>query len=648
MRLVPCVTAVTVTAALALAGCSSSPGKPAGSAPGAAPAGRTAYERVLDQVGPDGTVTKDTALAAFAAAIAPLPGLPSPARSATANPSGTLAVQWILRFWPQLTAGQRDAVRAALASPGGSGGSGGPAAGGGGQAPSTTDPDIDCQRADSAGAGPYRAQLDAAVAAIAAHRGPLKLKTSVQVNNTNRWQPSTMYTFACRGGKVAADAGVAPDSCTIHLNPKAFTGYTDRDRASFLIHEAMHCFLDDRFGLRYPSAPAWLVEGIPTWVQGTLGGGDPKTAEHWTTYLAIDKKPLYARTYDAVGYLAHLAETGTDVWSRIDPMFTAAFAGGNAAAFAAARPGPAFLDSWPSSYARGRHPGPAWDTAGAGRPDYRADVPVFALPNGGHGSFATPAAGTYLVSLAVTSDVVEFGTAPGAHGFYGDAPLASVAGQAFCAHSGGCACPSGGPALPALPAATAYLALTGGQSPASLTVTGTSTADFCAKPRTSCVIGTWTSTGFDIAAGGPNGITEHGGSGVVLRIAASGASSVSFGPMSPVTFTSKSVAGSLRYDGTATGTVRPQEITAATGRWLPSGGNFGNVTATVAVTSPFKSTVFNHKPLSDLLALGKGLAGGVSGNPVFGPGTYTCSPSTLVIGPPTGGSVTGTWTLRRS
>jgi hypothetical protein len=76
LKLVTCVT----VAGLVLAGCASHQGKPSGSAPAAGaasaarPADPTAYERVLGQVGPAGTVTKDTALAAFAAAIAPLPG----------------------------------------------------------------------------------------------------------------------------------------------------------------------------------------------------------------------------------------------------------------------------------------------------------------------------------------------------------------------------------------------------------------------------------------------------------------------------------------------------------------------------------------------------------------------------------------------
>ena len=41
----------------------------------------TAWDRVLDQIGPDGDVSFETALAAFSVAVGPLPGVPMPERS---------------------------------------------------------------------------------------------------------------------------------------------------------------------------------------------------------------------------------------------------------------------------------------------------------------------------------------------------------------------------------------------------------------------------------------------------------------------------------------------------------------------------------------------------------------------------------------
>src|ERR1700734_1744762 len=82
---------------------------------GGARAGRTAprasaWQRVLDQIGPDGQVTKSTALAAFVLAIGPLPGVPRPPGATQGIPDGSAAVRWLLAYYSQLTPGQRSAA----------------------------------------------------------------------------------------------------------------------------------------------------------------------------------------------------------------------------------------------------------------------------------------------------------------------------------------------------------------------------------------------------------------------------------------------------------------------------------------------------------------------------------------------------------
>ncbi len=60
---------------------------------------RHPWAKVLDQIRPDGTVSKHTALEAFAVAYGPLPGVRIPPGRRTTIPSGSLAAQWILSYW---------------------------------------------------------------------------------------------------------------------------------------------------------------------------------------------------------------------------------------------------------------------------------------------------------------------------------------------------------------------------------------------------------------------------------------------------------------------------------------------------------------------------------------------------------------------
>jgi hypothetical protein len=58
---------------------------------------KTAWEKVLDGIGDDGTVSKETALAAFSLAIAPLPGVKVADGDPGPIPDGSAAIAWVLR-----------------------------------------------------------------------------------------------------------------------------------------------------------------------------------------------------------------------------------------------------------------------------------------------------------------------------------------------------------------------------------------------------------------------------------------------------------------------------------------------------------------------------------------------------------------------
>ena len=511
-----------------------------GNAP-SAPLPPSAYDLVLRQVHPDGSVDKATALAAFSLAVGALPDVPTPEGPQRMIPSGSAAVAWVLADWAQLTPAQQQAVRQAL------NGGVAPAAfaqplTGAANLPTPPDPGLPCATSDSPDAGPYRPVLDAVVGEIAAHLGrPLTLPISLSVNtkqleNLPNGKPSVMYAWACRAKKIAGQLN--PTGCTIHINPYAVDGaFSDHDRRSFLTHEAMHCFLYDKFGAAYNSVAPWLAEGIPIWVQTALNGADTIATGFWNDYLQLDKTTLFKRTYDALGYYAQLAGSGVDVWSRIDPMTAAFLSGGNTAAWQADGAADAFVNSWGPGYARGRHPGKDWNITGYGVPDAKPSAVHFDVINSTSAVAAAPVAGVDLVELNLQSDVVSFAGDPGTRGIFGaadgsDHPFTELAGADRCTRSGGCTCPQGsagdGATLQPLAKGTGYLGISGGLTAAKVTVTGSSLDDFCKKPRQSCLVGTWTSAQFDIQAGGA--MTEQGGAGVVMRIGADGTASVDFTP----------------------------------------------------------------------------------------------------------------------
>jgi hypothetical protein len=621
---------------------------------------RTAYDLVLDQVTPDGTVDTATALAAFSIAVAPLPGVPTPPGPRTLLDSGTAAVSWTLGHWKDLTTEQRRAVVAALT---GSGASKKPAEY---RVPSPSpsaprDPDLPCQTADSPDAGALRPALDTAIRDIAKHLGrTLTIPVYLTMNRTQQvtvdGEPSRMYTWPCE--KTFTNAVGKADGCTIHVNPIAMSAdYSDHDRVAFLAHEAMHCYLIDKFGPAYDLVAPWLQEGIPIWVQTALAGGDVRATHYWTKYLPLDKTSLFKRTYDALGFYAQLANSGVNVWQRIDPMTQAYLNGGNAAAWQAAGPGDAFLRTWASGHARGARQGADWNITGYGIPAERPVVAHYdALQWGAAATAAAPVAGVDLIHLVLpaNSTVTISGDAH-ARGLLGltdgDHPLADVLGKVYCTKPGGCTCPESsaakGATLPPIAAGDGLLAVTGGLKAAKVTIAIGDPAEYCARPP-QCVIGTWTLTNGNVHYTDPKvGMTESGGAGMVMKIEADGTAHFDFSPMAPVLFVAAGlgIQGDIRYGGTATYHLRLPAAGGPSGRLQYLDGDLSKVVATARITKPFAAVVFDNVSVAELAAGAKGLS--FDGQPLANDHLFECSSTTLVLTIPPGGKLGGTWTFSR-
>ena len=83
----------------------------------------------------------------------------------------------------------------------------------------------------------------------------------------------------------------------------------------------------------------------------------------WKDYLTRARRSLTARVYDAIGFYAHLAESGIDPWTTFDDMWKAKE--NNVEAFrAAGADNPRFLQGWASGLVREPIRGLSWDTSG--------------------------------------------------------------------------------------------------------------------------------------------------------------------------------------------------------------------------------------------------------------------------------------------
>jgi hypothetical protein len=464
------------------------------------------WSHILDQVQPDGQVRLGTALAAFAAAIGPVPGARVPSGAAGPIPSGSLAVSWVLARWAQLSPAQRKAVAADLGTTMASSGRQASSQGdvvpaglvsfrSGGRQAAAVDPNLACATADSAGAASYRSQVAGITAAIASHIGvPFTIPVYLEANTQEVSVPggeAAAYTYPCHGVKPFSGSVTG---CTVHVEPKfvADTSTSAADIHEVLTHELMHCFLFQQFGLAYNTMPAWYLEGVPTWVETVLAGaGDALTNDPWIHYLNTDSRQLFDRAYDALGFYEHLAETGTDPWTVILPIGRAFLASGNSnvAGWNAAGVTQNFLDSWGSGYTQGRYPGAAWAT-GAGLWPYQPDLgPVEPVTNTTTRHIGTLPASSTLGQLDVTADVINVDTTSSTSGLLslgGGAAihLDQTAGVNFCSLSSSrCDCPTDSNDSDAtfthIDPGTEYIGVTGGLQDGGVTITGNSIDNFC-------------------------------------------------------------------------------------------------------------------------------------------------------------------------
>ena len=415
----------------------------------------TPYGVELANVADDGVRSLDSTLKLFSLAVAPLPGVDvTPDRAGVR--SGTLALKNVLAHYDELTPEQKAAVDEARQPP-----------------PSAETAIVPAGFVRT----PQTAVKDAVVAAVKQYRAAIAAK----IGNI----PGDISVVVVA---IPTAYGIADP----HFKDGTYSGCTVRIDAvkqtdplvilNTVGHEVFHCF--EAAGAKtvavWNATGDWMIEGASEWAGSELSAPDGTDAGYWRDYLTKPKTPLFAWTYQGIGFFSHLAETGTSPWSVFPAMFKAV---GSAAEFAASgADADPFMTSWASGFYRDRARGSAWDTTGPGITDDSVVPTRLSIGNGESKPFVAPPYRHASFVLQVTADVLIVQASGYARLNDGSTDVAKLSAEKYCTRSGGCGkCPDGTPLLdnPGPLATDPLLAVSSGATQSSGTVVGLTVEDYC-------------------------------------------------------------------------------------------------------------------------------------------------------------------------
>jgi hypothetical protein len=277
-----------------------------------------------------------TAQQAFALAVAPLPGVRVPRGARGSIPDGTLATSWVLANYGRLTPSRRSAVdkivRRAFAL-----------------------------SVEGRAAGAQLNAIRDQAVAFAGQQAGVQLTLPVTIV---RDYPST--------GSGAATLGVDAGGSYRSAKPAARCIISVRRGGAsktVIAAQVFHCLQIQLAGRAdalqtLDASRPWLGEGSAAYA-GCLFAQDGAAAyrKAYATYVDEPATPLDHRTYDAIGFFAHLSTTGSGALASFAHAMSAPSL---AEAYPdVAREGAAGLfDTWASSLYRAPQRGAAWDVTG--------------------------------------------------------------------------------------------------------------------------------------------------------------------------------------------------------------------------------------------------------------------------------------------
>lgn len=486
----------------------------------AAPPPETAWEAIRDGI-EGGAVDLQTALDAFALTLGPVTGAEVPAGESGFEGSASGPLRWLRGHWDELTDQQREEVEELLESYG---------AGSGAALPG---PQWAAPVSYLAAAAPLQAAVDDAVVNLEALLGR-SLTLTITVSISPVPLPDGAWALADARDAAGGSTGDAT-TCAIIYSPLG-AQFTGNDRTYIAAHEAFHCFQADLTDLAsFVKLPPWIVEGMAEWAGQTIAGESTIAEVRWEEWLSSRWfRQLFNRSYDALGFYAHLTDSGIELWSRFDQATTAGYTSSEAAYQALTASGSLeVIDSWSAGYYRDPGHVPEWDQEGPGITIHRPEIPIQDLPNETNLSFASEPFTVFMHDLDVAAEVVivdapDAGLAMPADG--STIRLADMHGVIYCT-TGACACPDGSPGagtvFEQLAPGTMRLASTGHVTGGAVAVYGYSLDRFCENEP--CFSGEWVSTVWNVE---PHFLL--GGSGGELVIDKNGEGFLDFNPAAPL------------------------------------------------------------------------------------------------------------------
>lgn len=537
----------------------------------------------------DGVLPVEAALQLFALQYGPIPGVevapgaPGPART------GTLSMLAVFGVWSELSADQQAAVRGALGlaadfdpgelEPGG-------AQGGFGRGRTAARRTRAARHlTDGPGTESYRRSLDAVRRGIESHLGPLPVPVVIEA--------ATTATDSAPLADSIIPPGLAEDSfCRIRVFPQVFPAPTGASIT--MAHEFVHCF---HWLWAGSGGVPWVTEGTAEWAAMTAlsEGGFPVADEDLTLefreYYLTPGRPLFDRSYDAVGWWAHLREQGGDVWGT---MYDVATAGSSTDAYdrATVGAGDGLVAEWGTANLDGAELGPRWVISGPGVPViHRVLNAPSRLANGAYVELTSPAYASAYAGRHLDGDLLRVTISAGTAGYLwienNDHALAELTGTTWCtSRLGNCVCPPGtrraGESFTRLGTGLAVAGLSAGTAAGRVTLAAVSLEDECER-QANCLVGTWVQDG---PPANELFITIAGGGGATVTFAEDGRVTFDFSTMEPWKASPRSDPTGVitaRLDGTGFGAAVYPEPPSSTARVTVTDVDMSSVSGTASM-----------------------------------------------------------------
>lgn len=316
------------------------------------PSQRSAFDRVLDQIQPDGTITLDTARQMFQLAYGGLDDVTVPIGAPGGNVDGTIVLNAMLAHRDQLSTADSARLDEVLNA--------------NGPVSATIEPSsvLPASRSrvvshrlaaaaddtlppplpgDDPNVQDFLDRIEVWLPKIATlAQLPFALPIDIAVYAV-QYPGAVADTDIIDGDGVLAGDGV-PARCLIRFFQGAIDELPDQ-RDNTVAHELWHCFEAVIVGGRNTAfgEGQWIVEGQAEYVAAKV---TDSTSGYFEIYLVDPGRNLFSRSYNAIGFYVTLESDGADIFAALKAMLVKGAQSSQAAFDAALSATPRLLDTW--------------------------------------------------------------------------------------------------------------------------------------------------------------------------------------------------------------------------------------------------------------------------------------------------------------